>query len=270
MKKRSFLLFLIFLLCLSACSPSSFSETMIYVLEVGKADCIVIQTEDHVAMIDTGEEENLPEILAFLEQKEIDTIDTLILTHFDKDHIGGAAGILAELSVSTVIQSAFSGDRPEYQNYLEALSKKNISPLCLTAVYEFSLNDCRFSVFPPQKDQYSSKEDNNASLVVSLENEHHSFLFCGDAMEERLEEILSLNLGQYDFVKLPYHGNHLGNYSEFLSAVSPEFAAITCSQKNPANQKTLDLLAEHGIKVYQTSNGTVSIRSSEGKLEFAQ
>ncbi|MDO4555742.1 MAG: MBL fold metallo-hydrolase, partial [Lachnospiraceae bacterium] len=59
------------------------------ILKVGKADAIMIQTEDKVMMIDTGEEDDKDKLAIFLKQENISKVDYLIITHFDKDHVGG-------------------------------------------------------------------------------------------------------------------------------------------------------------------------------------
>ncbi|MBR5746568.1 MAG: MBL fold metallo-hydrolase, partial [Clostridia bacterium] len=74
----------------TACANSSDHLTF-DVLDIGKADCIVMRHKGQVLLIDTGEEENLPEIESHLSSRGISKIDYLILSHFDKDHVGGAA-----------------------------------------------------------------------------------------------------------------------------------------------------------------------------------
>ena len=75
--------------------PAPEGTLTVTVLDVGKADCILIQESAGGAMlIDTGTRESASAILEFLRARGIDTLETLLLTHMDKDHIGGAAAIL--------------------------------------------------------------------------------------------------------------------------------------------------------------------------------
>ena len=82
----------------------------INILETGKSDCIVIKVEDKTVMIDTGLDQNGEKIADFLEKEQIDVIDYLIISHLDKDHIGGAETILDEVAVSNVIQPNYTRD----------------------------------------------------------------------------------------------------------------------------------------------------------------
>ena len=87
------------------------------------------------------------------------------------------------------------------------------------------------------------------------------FLFCGDAEEERLAEIIDTCAGEYDFIKLPYHGNYIENYGEFFEKIKMKYAAITDSKKNPADTRTLEALNENNVSVFETRYGTVSVHT---------
>lgn len=229
------------------------------VLKIGKADCIVINTGTKIVMIDTGEKENLDDVRDFMTERGYKKVDTLILTHFDKDHIGGAKEIIEEYGVSTVIESTASSDSEYFHEYHLLLSQLGISAMRLSQDYTFQIDGYTFFVGVPMKKKYEDKKDNNSSLVVKMEHKDFKLLFCGDAEEERLAEIIDTCAGEYDFVKLPYHGNYLENYSELFDKIKMKYAVITDSKKNPADTRTLDLLAREGIEVFETKNGTVSL-----------
>ncbi len=86
----------------------------------------------------------------------------------------------------------------------------------LTSDYVFESDDCTFNINIPKRNKYDKKNDNNQSLVISMELKETKFLFCADAMELRLTEIIDTLCGKYDVIKLPYHGNYLENYNNFL------------------------------------------------------
>ncbi len=271
--KKLFSFVLMFCVLISICScnvgekevvPSCFVD----ILDVGKADCIVIGTGTKIVMIDTGEVENLPIIISYLTEKEISKIDTLILTHFDKDHIGGASKIISDYNVTNVIESNFSSNSEFYVSYHDTLSALGIEPLKLSENYSFGYDGCKFTIDVPKKTKYKQKECNNSSLMISFECGEKRLLFCGDAMELRLSEFIDTSPQKYDFVKLPYHGNYLENYREFLDKILPTYGAITCSKKNPASPDTLKLLDEYGIEVFQTRYGTISFSIEENEISF--
>ncbi len=258
MKKRIVLLLLLILsLFPTSCSLHKDNRLIIDILSIGKADCIVIRQNETVIMIDTGEEENAPEILSYLNANRITEIDCLILSHFDKDHIGSAAIILDKLSVKTVYESTFDSDREEFDRYHSVIAKKNIPVNKIDTSVQIQYGEIEFILSPPKQNHYDKKQDNNASLIASLFYRNTSYLFCGDAMEDRLEEFIEENKVDYHWMKVPYHGNYLTNYNEFLINTKPDVAAICCSDKNPSDDRTLSILKENQIDVYETRYGMI-------------
>lgn len=280
MKAVCYAIVMVFLfLCLFGCGneqnndyaeKETITPAKIDILKIGKADCIVINTGNEIVMIDTGEEENLNKIHSYMQKNGYTKVDTLIVTHYDKDHIGGAADIIAKYNVSTVIESSFTSSSLYYLNYHSLIEEKGISLLKLKENYSFARDSCSFQINIPKKEKYSTKEDNNSSLVISMEIGNRRFLFCGDAMELRLRELIEEGIGHYDFVKLPYHGRYLENYDEFLNMVKPTYGAITCSNKNPASEDVLSLLQRCETEVYQTRDGEINVLTDGTKLKISQ
>lgn len=272
--KRILLLCMLCAVILSAlfalCACAGTQTVYIDVIAIGKADCILIRTGTKTVMIDAGEEEDVDEITEFLEEKNIKTIDMLILTHFDKDHIGGAAELIASYGITTVLETDFTTTRDEYKAYQSVLHENGLESTVLKQNYSFTCDECAFTVYTPKKNFYTKKEDNNASLIVAMEYGERRFLFCGDAVEQRLDEFLTDSPGGFDFVKLPYHGNYIDNYADFLNEVAPEYGVITCSKKYPAADEALAVLERYAVKVYETRDGTVSVKTDGKTLTVSQ
>lgn len=270
MKRMVVFIIITALLLLTFSSCSATSKVTVDILDIGKADCILINTGTKNVMIDTGEEEDVSDIMEYLDAKGVDTIDILILSHFDKDHIGGAAELISQYGISVVLETGFSSNRDEYEAYHYALSENGSAATVLSEDYSFVLDDCSFTVYVPKQTSYDTKEDNNASLIVAMEHGENRFLFCGDAMELRMAEFLENSPGSFDFVKLPYHGNYLENYSEFLKEVSPQYGVITCSKKNPASEDALSVLEQYDVTVYETEHGNVHVTSNGKTVSVSQ
>ena len=239
-------------------------------IRVGKADSIVINTGSKIIMIDTGEEENLPRIHAYMQRNGYKKIDMLIITHYDKDHIGGAYEVINTYIVDTVVESTFVGNNEWYTSYHSLLEEKEIAPKKLNRNYSFTFDSCDFTVYAPKKEKYSSKQDNNSSLVISMKIGENSLLFCGDALEIRVAELVSDKIGHYDFIKIPHHGTYLANYSVFLDEITPAYAVITCSNKNPADERTMNVLAEYNTTVYQTKDGEINLIANGKDITITQ
>ena len=93
----------------------------------GKADACVISNGNNNVMIDTGENTLSKEILSYFDKHNITTLDYLIITHFDKDHVGSASSIIDNIKVDSVLQSNVPKDSEFYENYLKELSENNLN-----------------------------------------------------------------------------------------------------------------------------------------------
>ena len=242
----------------------------IYFFNAGKADSCVIYNDDFAVMIDTGEKELGEEILTYLENNNITKLDYLIITHFDKDHVGSASTIINSIEVDNVIQSNYPKESKVYNKYLSALENKSIEAVTLREDLEFSFGDVYFTINPPLEEVYSNNESNNSSLIVSLKYKNNSFLFMGDAENLRIKEYLSTNNLSYDFLKVPYHGHYQTTLDELIEVIKPKYSVITSSLEKKEDDTTLELLSNIGSKTYLTRNGSILITSDGDTINIKQ
>lgn len=255
---------------LSACSRA-IDKLNIAVLKIGKADAIVLEIDQTTAvLIDTGEDEDAAEILAFLQQNKITQLDYLIITHYDKDHVGGADKIVNSMPINQMIQSNYIGDNEEYIEYMQAVEEKAIPCTKPTENYSFWIGNAEVTIDVPQKEEYKEKQDNNSSLVIWVQHGENCLLFAGDAQQERLEELLSENLQPVTFLKVPHHGKYDTLMDAFIKAVTPQYAVITCSEKNMPDTQILQLLEEQNTQTFLTKDGDVFMISDEKHLKITQ
>lgn len=232
---------------------------IVTILKIGKADAILLETMDYVMLIDTGEQEDAEEILELLNKKEIHKIDALIITHFDKDHVGGADQIIENIIIDRIYQPFYETDSQQYQEYRDAIEAAEVETIYVRENISFEWNDVFFEINSPKGDSY--KEENDYSIVIKAVHEENYFLFVGDAEEKRLQELLEEGMLKSTVLKVPHHGRAEENSEEFLKEVNPEYAIITCSKKNPPDKEILSILKSLGTKVFLTKDGTVIIDS---------
>lgn len=261
MRRKIFVPVLAALLMLcSACSAKK-RELELSVLRIGAADCIILISGERAVMIDAGEDDDGAEIVSFLAKKGVQSLDCLIITHFDKDHIGGADAVLAGVEVGRVLMPDYEKDGKQYGELADALAAVNIVPEALTADTSFSVGDMQFSVRAPHKADYKAG-DNDFSLVTMLTFGEKRFLFAGDAEAERLAELLAEDDLACDVLKMPHHGRMNENTAAFLDACAPKRVIIADSDKSPADAELLELLAERNIDVFETKDGNIRIVSN--------
>lgn len=260
--------------CTGKTDEESAAPLKVSLLKVGKADAIVVQTDEKTMVIDTGEEEDGEEVVMFLENQGIKYVDTLIITHFDRDHVGGADTLVESMEVGQVFLPAYEGNRTEYFDFMEALKQKNITPQELTQPVELEMGMAKVLIEPPlsyETDGSAAEFDNNFSLITTVTYGENSLLFMGDAEKQRIRQWISGDTAaDCDFLKVPHHGVYNTALKELLEAVTPEYAAICSSNKHPADVQTLELLKQQSIRPLQTKDGNITIISDGSRLEMSQ
>ena len=231
----------------------------IHVFQAGKADAILFRTDHGAVLLDAGARGFGDEILPYLKTLGVKRLDCLILSHFDKDHIGGAAKVLKKVPVDRVLQSDCPQDSEEYERYLAALQSCGVEAETLRSELSFSLDGVEFLVNAPAQEQYGKDASNNSSLILTVRCGDNRLLFPGDAGNERLREWLSLGESGFTLVKLPHHGIWQKTLPAFLSQTAPAHILVTCSDEEPESEKTAALLAESGASLYFTRLGAVNI-----------
>ena len=252
-------------------STEDSSEIKVDFLNVGKADCITIQFDDKLFMIDSGTTESFETIEKYMEVKGYDTIDTLFITHFDKDHVGGAADVINTYNVGSVMTTYYEAKTSdEIDNYHEALEDNGLTPTLIEEETTLTLGDVTFVIYPPEETDYGNNTSNDSSLVIHMTYEDTSFLFTGDAEKARIKELLKIPDLQADVIKMPHHGQLEKNTDDLLEYVNPSFAVITSSDDEPEDEEVLELLEAREIITYLTREGMVSITSDGKTISVSQ
>ncbi len=243
-------------------------ELKFRIFKMGKSDAYLFRTSSKTILIDCGDVDNSQEILDYFAEKSLSKIDFLILTHLDKKSIGGAGAIISNLEIGTVYEPNYVKNNTEYQDYSSALTNKKISAVKVDKTISFVADDVKFEITPCEKSYYS--DDDNYSSAISVIHGENSFLFVGDAKSDRIKEIISKGNVQHDFLMMPDNGALDPETENLINAVSPSYAAITCSQKNPASSDVLSKLSSKGINTYLTVNGSIKITSDGSKILLEQ
>lgn len=242
--------------------PAVTSTLRAYCFQAGKADAFLFWNDAGAVLIDTGESGFGKTIYTKLVELKIERLDWLILTHFDKDHVGGAKKLLNAVEIGTVLQSNCPKEGASaYENYAEAVQAAGIEPVTLREPMEFTLGDTVFRVDPPARESYPEDSSNNSSLIVTVTHGADRLLFAGDAEELRLREFLETDPAPCAMLKLPHHGSWEDPLPALIEAVKPAWAVITSSDVEREAPDTLALLERSGVETFLTRFAPVLITS---------
>ena len=264
------------LLCLvilfAACGSEEKGGTLkMTILDTGKSDCIVIEAGERVVVNDTADADDGGAICAFLDERQIKRIDYLILSHFDKDHIGSAARLLTGYEVGQVLMPDYEEDSEPYLLLMEALVETDTAYARLRKAVSFSLEGVDFYVDAPEQPAYDN--DNNYSLITTVTNVNNRFLLMGDAKKKRTEEFLDFPMAKerYDLIKMPHHGDYNKKLEELFETARPRYAVLTADpQRMQVEEETVALLEEWGCEAYYTDEGMVTVTSDGQRVQIRQ
>ncbi len=269
MKKREW--YLVALLCLvlliAGCGGEEEKDVLLKMtfLDTGKSDCIVIEAGESVVVNDTADADDGEAVCAFLDERQASRIDYLILSHFDKDHIGSAAGLIKRFEVGQVLMPDYEEDSELYLALMEALEETGTAYVRLREDVSFSLEGTDFYVDAPDEPSYDN--DNNYSLITVVINGDSRFLLMGDAQKARTEEFLDSPAAgvRYDLIKMPHHGDYNKKLKELFLTSRPQYAILTAGpERQRVEEETVSLLKTSRCGVFYTDEGVVTA-TSDGK-----
>ncbi|SNU98735.1 ComEC/Rec2 family competence protein [Megamonas hypermegale] len=280
MKKFFILMLMIFALICSGCSSSnnntnSNDTVKIEVLDIGQGDASLIYTKDEVIMIDTGDVDERDRLEKLLKERNISTIDKLIITHPHADHIGGAYVVFKNVNVKEVYDNGDATTSKTYQTYLKNIKQKNIAYHQLKAGDTVDFGDgVSFKVFSPTEKMIKNDDDlNNNSIVGQLRYKDFTMLFTGDS-ERDAEQNMVKSYGnelQSDVLKSPHHGSRTSSSDDYLKTVKAKDVIISLAADNEyghPHKQTLDRYKKYNMNVYRTDqDGTITI-TTDGSDDY--
>lgn len=253
--------------------PVSGGEIEFHFIDVGQADAALIRTEAGDILIDAGCMASEDELKAYLDSQGVEDIEYAVFTHPHEDHIGGAEMVMKTYDVKNVILPDYDHDTKLYGRVLAAIESSGAQTIIATPGDEFEVGELSCTILSPIGD--AGNNPNNASVTIRAEYGETSVLFTGDA-EVKSEKEMIQKFGRTgeldcDLIKVGHHGSDTSSSIEFLQAVTPDFAVISCGEGNKHGHPVPDILTRYlnmDIEVIRTDKeGTIVFTSTGGEPE---
>lgn len=229
-------------------------------LNVGQGDALFIESPTGTQiLVDGGPPRRLLGELARVMPLFDRTIDAIIITNPDRDHMGGFLDVLKTYKVKQVLEPGTSNDDSAiYREFKEVIAKKNIPNILAKKGMQIDLGGGVFlDILFPDRD-VSAWTTNDGSIIARLSYGETSIMLTGDTTAETEKIILSENsreLLDSDILKVAHHGSKTSSLKAFVEAVSPKYALISDGKSNAyghPHQETLATLSSVGAEILRT------------------
>lgn len=241
-------------------------------LDIGQGDAIYIEAPNgNQIIIDGGPNTALMSVLPKVMPYGDKSIDAIIITNPDADHMSGFVPLLEEYDIGFVVEPGTKSDTTTYKNIEQEIEKKNILHILARKGMKIVLDkekNVYFEILFPDRD-VSSWERNDGSIVGNLVYGENKFLFMGDATLLTEGIVLAENdLSGTDVLKLGHHGSHTSTGVPLLREARPELGIISAGLNNRYGHPHKDVIGRlslYEIPYFLTSTEGTIILSSDGK-----
>ncbi len=246
-------------------------EDFVRFIDVGQGDSILISSNGYHALIDFGNQSDFGnELLDSLRSYGVTELDCVIISHYDTDHVGGAAKIIGALEVyHALLPEQYDRGESSFDDLQYALENNETKVYPAKVGTVVNIGEFEITLLNYNRD---ADNENDKSLVLMAEIEGRKFLFTGDAGVEIEKQLLNDNINvDCDVFKAAHHGSRNSNSKEFITAASPSFGVISVGASNQyghPHEEVLSNLTEVGAKVYRTDrSGDITFKIEDGNIK---
>lgn len=264
---------------------NSEDELQIHIIDVGQAESILIVQDGFTMLVDSGDNFTGDDVVKYIKNLGIDKIDIFLITHFHRDHAGGAHKIISSLDVKKIVCHKFSDlstmqerfwyiDMSISRSIRETFGSMSIfmeSACENNKLKNFDIGDAKVYTLSQNNDAVNV---NNKSIVFKLVYGDFSMLFMADAESEVEKELLEEDADlSADVLKIGHHGSKTSTTDEFLDKVNPKYAVVSCGNGNDYNHPygaVTKRFEDKNIPLYRTDElGDIVITvKDDGEIVF--
>ena len=250
--------------------PDSTGDNMLTVhyIDVGQADCALIETEDKFVLIDGGNKEDGQLVISYLQQQGVEELEAVICTHAHEDHVGGLPSVLAVFPTKAGYAPTRTYSSNIFDDFVYYTDQQGLEITIPSPGDDFIVGQTRFTVVGPTQ---SYAETNDTSIIILLEHVENRFLFTGD-MEVAAENDMLDYWGSrvdwnVDVLKVGHHGSDTSSGYRFVYETDPEYAIISVGEGNSyghPHESVISRYSDAGIPMFRTDKLGTILAVSDG------
>ena len=239
-------------------NPVKSKNSKIIFFDVGQGDSAMISTGDGMQiLIDGGDGNNILEKLGKYMPLLDHKIELVVMTHPDKDHMGGLVEVLKYYQVEQILETGIKCNKTLCKEWDRLIEEKNIPVINAYFGQRIKTGDFNIAVLYPFKNlkDQEVKNSNDASIILKFILNNDSYLLTGDAGFPVERELLDKNINiEAKILKVSHHGSKYATSNEFLQIIKPEKAIVSVGKNSYGHptEELLNRLKNMSIDIFRT------------------
>ncbi len=242
------------------------AQTDVHVLDVGQGLSILIHSDGHYMLYDGGDSHKSSYVVSYLKQQNVPSLDCVVASHYDSDHLNGVVGVLNVFPTKQVWGPDYTTDTRVFRSFQNIVAEKEIEKILPSVGSTWQLGDASIQVLAPGSHRYS--DVNDYSIAIRITDGNTSFLVTGDAEAESETEMVASGLDlSCDVYVMGHHGSGTSTTWELLQKAVPEYAIASCGLGNSyghPHAESMEKLQDMDISLFRTDLQGVIIASTDG------
>lgn len=241
----------------------------VHYIDVGQADCILLECGGEFMIIDGGNRDDGQLVVSYLQSCGVQQLKTVVCTHAHEDHVGGLPAVLAVYPTAAVYSPTKTYDTKVFNDFLHYVDQQRLDVTIPAPGDKLTLGSADITVLGPVK---SYEDPNNTSIVLMVDFGQTRFLFTGDAEKEAETDMLNYWEGKFDWdvdvLKSGHHGSSTSSGYRFIYETDPEYAIVSCGKDNDYGHphiETIDLYEDAGLPMLRTDELGTVLAVSDGR-----